>query len=147
MKYDLSNPLHRVQATTRLDALCKRGRGVVELREVRHGRTDRQNKYLHVCIAYLALQVGETAEYAKREWYKRAANRDVYEYAATDRLTGMEVTRLRSSRELSTDELTLTLERFRNWSARVAGVYIPSPDEHELVERMEVEVERAREWL
>jgi len=59
----------------------------------------------------------------------------------------MEVTRLRSSRELSTDELTLTLERFRNWSARVAGVYIPSPDEHELVERMEVEVGRAREWL
>lgn len=147
MRYDLSDPLHRRQLVTRLESLCKRGRGVVELREARPRRTDSQNKYLHVCIAYLALQVGETADYAKREWYKRGANRTLFEYETTDRLTGMKVMRLRSSRELSTDELTLSIERFRNWAASVAGVYIPAPEEHDLIERMETEVERAKEWV
>lgn len=147
MKYDLSDPLHRRQLKTRAEALCKRGRGIVELREARPRRTDTQNRYLHVCIAYLALQAGETADYAKSEWYKRAANRALFEYEDTDRITGESVTRLRSTRALTSDEMTLTIERFRNWSASVAGVYIPSPEEQGLIERMEAEVERARQWI
>lgn len=147
MKYNLSNPLHRQQLRTRLEVLMKKDGGVVELREVKPARTNKQNAYLHTLIAYFGLQVGESAEYVKREYYKRAANRQMFEYEHEDKITKTTITQLRSSTTLSTDEMTLTIERFRNWSASVAGIYLPSPEDHAAITEMELEVERAREWL
>lgn len=39
------------------------------------------------------------------------------------------------------------IERFRNWAAGEAGIYIPSPDEHRLVLQMEAEAERAGKFV
>lgn len=146
MKYNLANPLHRQQLRTRFEALVKRQQGIVELREVKPTRTNRQNAYLHTLISYFALQVGETAEYVKSAYYKQASNKDTFEYVFTDPVTRQTTTRLRSSAVLTTEEMTRTIERFRNWSAAVAGIYLPSPEDHAAITEMELEVERARAW-
>lgn len=64
-----------------------------------------------------------------------------------DRITGEMRKTFRSSSDLDTAEMTTAIERFRNWAADVAGVYIPSPEEHRLVEQMEIEVQRAKLYL
>lgn len=147
MKYSLSDPLHRQQLRTRLAYLLKKGSGMVELRELRHGRTLRQNAYLHTLLAYFGLQVGEPAEVVKREYYKLAANRATFLTEAVSRVTGQPAQRLRSTATLTTEELSLTIDRFRHWASQEAGIYLPSPDDHRAVEQMELEVERAGEWL
>lgn len=147
MRYDLSNPLHREQLATRYRRLTAKQSGIIELREVRPARSLRQNNYLHTLIAYFALQVGERADDVKREYYKLAANRQLFAICETSRVTGEPVTRLRSTTALTTDEMALSIDRFRNWASQVAGIYLPSASDMREVELMELEVERAKEYL
>ena len=65
----------------------------------------------------------------------------------TDFFTGEQRKVMRSSSDLTTEEMTIAIERFRNWSADKAGIYIPSPEEHRLVQQMEIEVQRAKLYL
>lgn len=146
MKYDLSNPLHRAQFKGRADKLLKDAKAVAELRVCRPPRSARQNSYLHAALGYFASQTGYSPEYVKQEYYKRLCNRDIFEREVSDRFLGR-ICVLRSSASLTTEEMTLSIERFRNWAAEAAGVYIPSPDEAQLVQLMEIEAERYRQYL
>lgn len=146
MKYDLSNPLHRAQFKARAAKLLGDAKAVAELRECRPPRSMRQNSYLHAALGYFASQTGYSLEYAKQEYYKRLCNRDIFEREVNDRFLGR-ICVLRSSASLTTEEMTLSIERFRNWAAEAAGVYIPSPDEAQLVQLMEIEAERHRQYL
>ena len=145
MKYDLSNPLHIEQFKTRAATLLKGGK-MVELKECHPNRTRRQNSYLHAALGYFAAQTGNTLEFVKQEYYKRLVNHDIFCKEIDDKLAG-HITVLRSSASLTTDEMTTTIERFRNWAASEAGIYIPSPDDTRLIALMEMETERAKNWI
>ena len=54
---------------------------------------------------------------------------------------------LRSTRDLDKGEMQLAIERFRNWSSMNAGIYLPSADEHRLLELAEIEISRNKEYL
>jgi len=60
---------------------------------------------------------------------------------------GQEVVRLRSSRDLDTAEMTTAIERFRNWSSAVAGLYIPSPNETDALFEAQRQMEAYAEFL
>ena len=118
-----------------------------DLTERKPPRSILANKYLHALLSYFALQVGETAEYVKLHYYKELCNKEIFVREKADKFTGGTVRYLRSSSELDSAEFSLSIDRFRNWSSAVAGIYIPSADEHRLVTLMEMEVERAKEYL
>lgn len=60
---------------------------------------------------------------------------------------GNEVTYLRSSAELTTGEMTLSIDRFRNWSASVAGIYLPAANEHQMLIYAQQEIQRNQEFI
>ena len=39
------------------------------------------------------------------------------------------------------------ITRFRNWSSGDAGIYLPSPDEDRLLQLMEIEVQRNKNYI
>ena len=43
--------------------------------------------------------------------------------------------------------MSLAIERFRDFCSMNAGIYIPSSDEHRLLELAEIEVERHKEYV
>jgi hypothetical protein len=43
--------------------------------------------------------------------------------------------------------MTTAIERFRNWASAEAGVYLPSPDEKSLLQYIEKESSRYKEYL
>lgn len=145
MTYDLSNPLHVQNARARLELLAKRG-SIVELTEKKPKRSLSQNAYLHVALTFLASQVGETLEWVKREYYKKHCNRDLFLRTKEDSLLGA-VHYLRSSAELTTEEMSLSIDRLRTWAVQEAGIYIPSPEEEAQVAAMQIEAERHKEWV
>lgn len=145
MLYDGSNPLHARQAEAYVRKLID-GQKVFEVTEKRSKRSSSQNKYLHVCLAYFGCQIGETMEYVKRNYYKILCNKDTFVREREDRFLGR-IKYLRSSADLDSAEMTLTIDRFRNWASSEAGVYIPSPEEKRLVEMMEIEVERNKAYI
>ena len=145
MTYDGSNPLHAAQARARLERLVKDGK-VFDLTEKKPKRSRPQNRYLHVLLGYFASQTGNTLEWVKKEYYKRLVNPDTFIREKPDPYLGR-AKYLRSSADLDTAEMTLTIDRFRDWAATEAGIYLPAPDEERLIQLAELEMERYKEYM
>lgn len=121
-------------------------RAVVELRKKHPNRTLAQNSYLHLLLGYFGSEYGCSLDEAKIDFYKRTCNRDLFERKTVNK-KGKEVTYLRSSAELTTSEMTLSIERFRNFASSEAGIYLPSPNEREFLIHIQQEIERHKEFL
>ena len=145
MRYDGSNELHAAQARARLEKLI-REKKVFDLTEKKPQRSLSQNSYLHVLISYFACQTGNTAEWVKREYYKKLVNPSLFIREREDPFMG-KVKYLRSSADLTTEEMSLSIDRFRSWASESAGIYLPSPDEGRLISLMEMEIERNKEFI
>lgn len=145
MLYDTSNPLDKANFLLRAKKLAESGK-IVELTEKKPRRSLPQNKYLHVILAYFGTQTGNTLEWVKQQYYKKLVNPDLFIREKEDKYLGR-IKVLRSSADLDTSEFSLSIERFRNWAAQEAGIYIPSADEAMLVQQMEIEIERNKGYL
>lgn len=145
MVYDTSNPLDKANFLLRAKKLAESGK-IVELTEKKLRRSLPQNKYLHVILAYFGTQTGNTLEWVKQQYYKKLVNPDLFIREKEDKYLGR-IKVLRSSADLDTAEMSLSIERFRNWAAQEAGIYIPSADEAILIQQMEIEIERNKEFL
>lgn len=145
MVYDTSNPLDKANFLLRAKKLAESG-VIVDLTEKKPRRSLPQNKYLHVILAYFGAQTGNTLEWVKQQYYKKLVNPDLFIREKEDKYLGR-IKVLRSSADLDTAEMSLSIERFRNWAAQEAGIYIPSADEAILIQQMEIEIERNKEFL
>lgn len=145
MIYDTSNPLDKANFMLRAKKLAESG-VIVDLTEKKPRRSLPQNKYLHVILAYFGTQTGNTLEWVKQQYYKKLVNPDLFIREKEDKYLGR-IKVLRSSADLDTSEFSLSIERFRNWAAQEAGIYIPSADEAILIQQMEIEIERSKEFL
>ena len=145
MVYKLSNQLDVQNAKTRLELLIKRG-CIVELTEKKQKRTLNQNAYLHLLLGYFASQTGNTLEWVKQQYYKKLCNPDLFIGEREDLFLGR-VKYVRSSADLRTDEMNLSIERFRNWSAAEAGIYLPEATSEAEIAALQVEVERYKTYL
>lgn len=144
MLYDLHNEMHRSAFRARCNALYRKG-GVVELTD-RSRRTPAQNRYLHLILGWFAVEYGETVRYVKEEYFKRLVNPDLFVSRRHDRWLG-DVTVLRSTRELTAAEMSTAVDRFRDWSSREAGIYLPEASEEEMLRSIEVEVNRMARYI
>lgn len=144
MLYDLKNPLDRERFKRRCNALYTKG-CIVDLSE-KTSRSNSQNRYLHCLLGYLGIETGNDMDYVKEVFYKRAANRDLFVRQKDDELLG-KVEYLRSSADLSKEEFSLSIDRLRDWSSQVAGIYLPSPDEESFLASIEVEMSRYKQWI
>lgn len=145
MIYDTSNPLDKANFLLRAKKLAESGK-IIEMSEKKPRRSLPQNKYLHVILAYFGTQTGNTLEWVKQQYYKKLVNPDLFIREKEDKYLG-KIKVLRSSADLDTSEFSLSIERFRNWAAQEASIYIPSSDEAILVQKMEIEIERNKEFL
>ncbi len=145
MVYNLSNPLDVQNAKTRLELLVKRG-CIIELTEKKQKRTLNQNAYLHLLLGYFASHTGNTLEWVKQQYYKKLCNPDLFIGEREDLFLGR-VKYVRSSADLRTDEMNLSIERFRNWSAAEAGIYLPEATSEAEIAALQVEVERYKTYL
>lgn len=143
--FDLSNPLDKANFLLRAKKLAESGK-IIEMSEKKPRRSLPQNKYLHVILAYFGTQTGNTLEWVKQQYYKKLVNPDLFIREEEDKYLGR-IKVLRSSADLDTAEMSLSIERFRNWAAQEAGIYIPSADEAILIQQMEIEIERNKEFL
>lgn len=145
MQYDGNNPLHIEQARIRLEHLIK-NRKVFELTEKKPKRTNQQNRYLHLLLGFFACQTGNTLEYVKQQYFKKLVNPVIFVREHEDKYLGT-IKILRSSASLDTAELTTAIERFRNWASAECGIYLPEPNEEHLLQMMELEIERYKNYL
>ena len=145
MVYDTSNSLDKANFLLRAKKLAESGK-IIELTEKKPRRSLPQNKYLHVLLAYFGTQTGNTLDWVKQQYYKKLVNPDLFIREKEDKYLG-KIKVLRSSADLDTSEFSLSIERFRNWASQEAGIYLPSADEYIIIQQMEIEIERNKEFL
>lgn len=143
--YDTSNPLDKANFLLRAKKLADGGK-IIELTEKKPKRSLPANRYLHVILAYFGTQTGNTIEWVKQQYYKKLVNPDLFIREKEDSFLGR-IRVLRSSADLDRSEFSLSIERFRNWSAQEAGIYIPSADEAILIQQMEIEISKNSEFI
>ena len=142
--YDTSNPLDKANFLLRAKKLAESGK-VVELKEKKPKRTLSQNSFLWLCLSYWGNQTGYTKEEAETI-YKRVNSALYY---TRRMIAGIDVEYIRHTYELDTAEMTASIERFRHWAAMndAYPVYIPSPEDYQLVQMMEISIERNKEYI
>lgn len=145
MIYDLKNPLHRDQFSRRSNSLLEKGQDVVELK-TKTSRSLKQNAYLHLILGWFAAETGNTRDYVKREYFKRLVNSEIFVTYVDDRWLGRNEV-IKSSAEVTKEEMITAIERFRNWSSQEAGIYLPSADEQNYLEQLEIELGRYRDLI
>lgn len=143
MQYDLSRELDIERFVTRANALLQK-RCVVDLTE-KTIRTPNQNRYLHLLIGIVAMETGVTLDYAKREYFKRLVNKDLFVVKVKDRFAG-DVDTIRSSADLNKEEMSMAIDRFKRWGAE-NGWYLPNPDDESLLKEIEIEMGRLKMYL
>jgi hypothetical protein len=143
MKFNLTNEIDVVRFRTRVEFHIRKKTPEVELTEK---RTVKQNSYLHLILGRFAVETGNTPEFVKQNYYKRLVNPDTFVRVKDDRFLG-KVRELRSSANLTAAEMTLTVERFRNWAAQEAGIYLPEPNEEAFLKHIQQELKRYGQWI
>ena len=145
MLLDLSKDGDRSKFRSYCDYLLKR-QVIAEVKERKHQRSTSQNSYLHVCLAYFASEFGYDLETVKYDIFKRQANPDIFARERENR-NGIKVTYMRSTRDLDTGEMSTAIERFRNWSASKAGLYIPGANEYDALFEAEKQIAMYEKYL
>ena len=145
MIYDLDNEID----ITKFDAWCayvKEKKRRVE-GKIKNKRSRRQNSYLHLILSHFALEYGETAEYVKQNMYKKIVNKDIYLTEYTNRKTGEVREEWKSSKDLTTSEMKVSIDRFRDYSSKEAGIYLPQANEHHFLDQIEKDLKRYEQYL
>lgn len=142
--YNTSNPLEKQQFLLRANKLAEKGK-VVGLGEKRPQRSLQQNSYLWLILSYWGSQTGYTKEEAEAIY--KDINKDLY--VCRKEMYGKEYSYIKHTYELNTEEMSLSIERFRNWSAmnEACPIYIPAPNESYYFQEMELEIERNKEYM
>ena len=143
MQYDLTIQLQRHLFEQKCRTLLEKG-CIVNLSE-KTFRTRGQNNYLHLLIGVVAMETGNRLEYVKTQYFKLLCNRDLFLVERDDPLAGR-ITELRSSADLTKEEMTTAIDRYINWATQ-QGWRIPDPEDLRLLQSVEYEMARQKQWL
>ena len=143
MQYDLTSDFQRKAFLSRVDNLLEKG-SLVELTE-KSVRTKGQNNYLHLLIGVVAMETGNTLEYCKEWYFKRLCNKDLFVTTRTDKFAG-QVEVIRSSADLTKEEMSMAIDRFKRGGAE-NGIYMPNPGDESLLREIAIEMGRNKAYL
>lgn len=146
MLYNPENELDIKRAKERINYFIEHNK-VFELTARRVPKTYPQLKYLHLILKWFALEYGETMEYIKLEYFKKLVTPELFEYEYVNRKTGEIRKEYKSTASLSKEELSMAIDRFRNYSAKQAGIYLPEPNDLALIREIEIQVENHKHYI
>lgn len=145
MLYDLSNGFDLEKFKNRTIDLINQ-RAVVDLTKKNPNRSLSQNAYLHLILGFFAVEYGCTLDEVKVDFFKRTCNKAIFEKTIENK-QGQKVTVLRSTASLDSGEMSLAIDRFRQWAVAEASIYLPDANEQQFLIHMQKEIERNKQWI
>ena len=143
MQYDLTSDFQRKAFLSRVANLLEKG-CLVELTE-KSVRTKGQNNYLHLLLGVVAMETGNTLADVKEYYFKEICNSDLFHRQHFDKL-GNCIDSVRSSAELTKEEMSMAIDRFKRWGSQ-NGIYMPNPGDESLLREIAIEMGRYKAYL
>ena len=91
---------------------------------------------------WFAFEYGCSEDYAKSEYFKKGVNKDIFEVIKISKKSKREFTDYRSTADLDSAEMTIAIDRFRNWSGQ-NDIYLPAPNEREFLAEIQVQIDNS----
>lgn len=146
MLYNAEKRIDVERAIAKVNDLIKRKKKF-EVIEKKPIRSLSQNNYLHLILSWFALEYGETLEYIKIEYFKKLVNKELFEFKFENHKTGEVRTEYRSTATLDTRELTLAIDKFRDFAAKHANIYLPEPSDLMHLQEIQDEITQNKNLL
>lgn len=128
MKYELKKSYDQQKALEYLHKLIE-SESKCEVKKIHPKRSVSQNSYLHVLFTLWGNEWGYTIDEAKRE-VKYALGYTYRKIAHKEKVMDIgNAEQYRKTSDMDSKELTIFIEKFRDWSAQTCGLYLPSSDE------------------
>lgn len=144
MWYNALKDIDKQRAKEKLNYLIENGK-TFELTEKKKTRSVSQNSYLHLLFSWFALETGYTAEEVKQEIFKKIVNPNTFYDGEYGQLVKVE--RWRSTADLNTEEMNLCIDRFRDYSSKEAGIYLPEPHDLSVLDEIKLQIENNKKYL
>ena len=116
MNYNLTSKQDRKHFIRYANSLLRNERTLVSL-EDKSNRTLNQNSYIHVLCRIMAEGTGTTEHYAKQVYFKELANPQLFIRVTKDPLTNEMVKTIRSTCDLTIQEMSAAINNFIMWAA------------------------------
>jgi len=142
MKYNLKNDFDKERFKKRVNFLYGNER-VVILQEMTK-RTLKQNNYLHLILTAFALETGYTLECVKRNFFKLEVNKDLF--LSEERGNFGTKQALKSTTQITKDNLSIAIDRFKKWSSD-NGICLPDAEDEEYLAHLEIEASRLQRYI
>ena len=139
MIYNPENKLHQKQAIEKLKYFFSKGKRF-ELKAKHDRRSISQNSYLHLILTWFGIETGYTLEEVKQDIFKKHVNPTLFYEGEFEGIVKIE--RWRSTSDLDTAEMTLAIDRFRNFASIELGIYLPEPNDLVLIQEIENELSK-----
>ena len=135
----------KTQALAYLEILIE-NKSVFEIIKKNPKRSLSQNSYLHLILSHFSIEFGYDLEYTKQELFKGIVNKDLFLVVSENKITEVFYEYYRSSTKLDSKEMTIAIDRFRDYSAS-NGLYLPAPDEYEFLISIQNNIEKYKQYL
>lgn len=143
--YNLKNAYDRKRFKEACNSMVLKG-DHVELKKKNTQRSLAQNSYLHCLLGYFGSEFGLSLEEVKFDIFKKTCNLDIFQRERVNK-RGQKIKYIRSSTELDKAEMTTAIERFRNYSSAECGLYLPAPNEGEMLFFAQQQIEANKEYV
>lgn len=146
MVYNLHKESDCVRIVEKVKTFISKGYAV-ELKRIPQRKSINQNSYFHLIISWFAFEYGEDSEYVKQEIVKKIVCPEVFKTEFVNQKTGEIREDWKSFSILSKEETTYVIDKFRHYSSKEAGIYLPEPSDLTAILEMEVQLKNNETWL
>lgn len=143
MIYNLENLLDKNQAIEKMKFFIEKKKRI-ELTVKNPKRSISQNSYLHLILSWFGVETGYTLKEVKEEIFKKHVNPALFYDGQKEKIHGIITEHWRSTSNLDTAEMTLAIDRFRNFASKELGIYLPEPKDLDSIQQMENELSKRK---
>lgn len=145
MTFDnLNDPRQYLDAMAMIDT-ARTNHYPLEISKPRAQRSNQQNNFYYFCLKYYASQIGFTRTDSERE-FKELCNPDIFVREVKDSLGNVHKV-IRSSADLTKEEMTSALNNFRVYAEINAGVTIPYESDYADIQAAKREIDKVRSYI
>lgn len=146
MIYELTKRFDRDRAVQKFKkAMDNESRIEIKLKHPK--KSIQHNAYAHLLFSWFGLEYGETMEYVKQEIFKKIVNPDLFKTEYINLKTGEIREDWKSFADLDSGQTTIAIDKFRTWSSKEAGIYLPEPTDLAAINEIEKQVINNSKYL
>lgn len=143
------NPRKEVDITRAIEKIkyfIQKGQ-TFELKRINQSKSLNQNNYFHAIVGWFSFEYGETPDYVKQEIIKKIVCPEVFKTEYVNKETGEIRTDWKSFAVISKQQTTYVIEKFRDYSSKHAGIYLPTPEEKDFIQEIQVQLKNNERYL